>query len=74
MGLFSNVPFFEFEGLELVDVWGGGAGAFFLGLAFVTFLIFTDDEGLDEGLEVDVLAVGCFLGDFEALEEEFSLG
>ena len=73
LGLFSIVTFLQFEDLEVVDVGGGSAGAF-LGLACLTFLL-NDDEGLEEGLEVDVWAVvDCFLGDFVTLEEEFSPG
>ena len=66
------MTFLEFGDFDVVGTVGAGA---FLGLAFFTFLV-TDDEGLEDVLEVDaaVVLVDCnFLGDFEAFAEEFSL-
>ena len=67
------VTFFDIEEFDVFEVGGAAGACAFLGLAFLTFLL-ADDEGLEEVLEVDVWAVDCFLGDFEVLEEEISLG
>ena len=70
--MFSIVTFLEFGDFDVVGTVGAGA---FLGLAFFMFLV-TDDEGLDDVLEVDAgVVVDCnSLGDFDAFAEEFSLG
>ena len=71
-GLFSIVTFLEFGDFDVIGTVGAGA---FLGLAFFIFLVVTDDEGLEDVLEVDAgEVVDCnFLGDFEAFAEEFSI-